>query len=68
MDVRSFASLAGSEARHDSDVDLLVAFDSPVGLFALMRLQRGLERWLGRRVDFVTLDAARPEFREQILR
>ncbi len=62
-----FGSTARNEARDDSDIDLLVDFDRPVGLFALTRLQRDLERWLGRRVDLVTLDALRPEFRERIL-
>ncbi len=63
-----FGSTARNEARDDSDIDLLVDFDRPVGLFALTRLQLDLERWLGRRVDLVTLDALRPEFRERILR
>lgn len=63
-----FGSTARNEARDDSDIDLLVDFDRPVGLFALTRLQRDLEHWLGRRVDLVTLDALRPEFRERILR
>ncbi len=63
-----FGSTARNEAREDSDIDLLVDFDRPVGLFALTRLQRDLEHWLGRSVDLVTLDSLRPEFRERILR
>ena len=63
-----FGSTARNEARDDSDIDLVVDFVRPVGLFALTRLQRELEDWLGRRVDLVTLDALRPEFRERILR
>lgn len=34
-----FGSVARGEARPDSDVDLLVEFDRPVGLFGLVALQ-----------------------------
>jgi uncharacterized protein len=61
-----FGSVARGEARIDSDVDLLVEFALPVGLFAFIRLQRHLEALLGCRVDLVTPDALRPEFRKQI--
>jgi uncharacterized protein len=37
-----FGSVARDEARPDSDVDLLVEFDRPVGLFAFVRLKRYL--------------------------
>ncbi|UZQ55920.1 nucleotidyltransferase domain-containing protein [Trichothermofontia sichuanensis B231] len=33
-----FGSVARDEARTDSDVDLLVEFDRPVGLFTFVRL------------------------------
>ena len=35
-----FGSVARGEARPDSDVDLLIEFDEPVGLFAVFRLKR----------------------------
>ncbi|HVN56266.1 MAG TPA: nucleotidyltransferase domain-containing protein [Anaerolineaceae bacterium] len=38
-----FGSVARDEARPDSDVDLLVEFDRPVGLFGLIALQERLE-------------------------
>jgi len=59
-----FGSVARDEARSDSDVDLLVEFTKPVGLFAFIRLQHLLEQWLGRAVDLGTPDSLRPEFRE----
>ncbi len=63
-----FGSTARNEARSDSDVDLIVEFDHPVGFFALTRLQTDLERWLARRVDLLTADALRPEIRDRVLR
>jgi len=62
--------LFGSVARDDdgpaSDVDVLVEFDHPVGLFALVRLQLFLERLLGRRVDVTTPGALRPGMRARV--
>jgi predicted nucleotidyltransferase len=64
--------LFGSVARDDdgptSDVDVLVEFDRPVGLFALARLQQWLERLLGRRVDVATSGALRPDMRARVER
>jgi uncharacterized protein with HEPN domain/predicted nucleotidyltransferase len=61
-----FGSVARDEARSDSDVDLLIEFTKPVGLFTFIRLQRLLEQWLGRTVDLGTPDSLRPELRESV--
>ena len=63
-----FGSVARDEAGPDSDIDLLVEFDRPVGLFAFVRTKKYLEQILGSRVDLVTPDALRREFRETVLR
>ena len=63
-----FGSIARNQARKRSDVDLLVDFDKPIGLFEFARLQMYLEEALGRKVDLVTLDALRKELRETILK
>jgi predicted nucleotidyltransferase len=63
-----FGSVARGDERADSDVDILVEFDRPVGFFALARLQRYLEGVIGRTVDLVTPGALRPEMRDAILR
>ncbi len=63
-----FGSVARDEARSDSDVDLLVEFDGPVGMLAFVSLKRFLESLLHARVDLVTWDALRPEMREQVTR
>jgi predicted nucleotidyltransferase len=63
-----FGSVARNQARKQSDVDLLVEFSQPVGLFQFARLKMYLEEVLGRKVDLVTPEALRKELREDILR
>lgn len=71
---RGVESLAvfGSVARGDhdagSDLDILVDFSRPVGLFEFIRLKAFLERITNCRVDLVTRDAIRPELREAIIK
>ncbi len=62
-----FGSLARGEATPDSDIDLLVEFNRPVGLFEFIRLKMYLEDLTGKRVDLVTPDALRPAMRADIL-
>ena len=63
-----FGSVARDQAGPNSDVDVLVEFSVPVGLFTFLRLQHYLEDMLGRRVDLATPDALRESMREQVLR
>jgi uncharacterized protein len=62
-----FGSFARDEGREASDVDLLVEFGRPVGLFEFVRLQRELGDRLGRRADLVTAEALKPQLRQRIL-
>lgn len=62
-----FGSVAHNRARKHSDVDLLVEFERPVGLFEFARLKLYLEELLDRQVDLVTPEALRKELREGIL-
>jgi predicted nucleotidyltransferase len=62
-----FGSVARREATEASDLDFVVTFDHPVGLFALLGLQARLQTWLGRRVDLVPEDSLRPDFRDRVL-
>ena len=48
-----FGSFAKGTQRHDSDVDLYVEFDKPVGL-AFFKLTQYLEKKLGRKTDVIT--------------
>ena len=62
-----FGSVSRGEERPDSDVDVLVEFDQPIGLFGFVSVQRELEKLLGRTVDLAMPDSLRPEMREAIL-
>ena len=63
-----FGSFAREESKKGSDIDILVEFNRPVGLFEFARLKLYLEKKLGREVDLVTPEALRDEMREDILR
>lgn len=62
-----FGSFARDEAREDSDVDMLVEFDSPPTFNAYMDLKFYLEDLLGRPVDLGTPDTLKPRIRAHIL-
>lgn len=62
-----FGSVARDEAGEGSDVDVLVEFDRPTGLFGLIRLQQHLEVLLGCKVDVGTAAGLRPRIRERVL-
>jgi len=63
-----FGSSARDEARNDSDIDLLVDFREPVGMFHFLRVRRRLKDILGAPVDLVTKPALREELRDSILK
>ena len=63
-----FGSVARNEAGNNSDVDLMVEFGVPVGLFEFIDFQMYLERLLGRRVDLVTPDGLRERLKEHVWR
>jgi len=63
-----FGSVARDEARPDSDVDLLVEFDKPVGLFLFIELQQDLEKLLGCKVDLGTKRSLKTRIKDQVLR
>jgi uncharacterized protein with HEPN domain len=61
-----FGSVARGEAREESDVDLLVDFDRPIGLFHFFRVQRRLADMLGRRVDWARRSVPPRDWRVRI--
>ncbi len=64
-----FGSLARDEATDRSDVDLLVEFDRPIGLFQFIRVKQYLQEVLAvARIDLVMKDALHEELRDNILR
>lgn len=68
----AFLGLFGSAARGDfkqnSDVDLLVQYGRPVGLFEHSRVALKLESLLGRHVDLVTDGALNKYIRNNVYR
>jgi uncharacterized protein len=62
-----FGSVARDEATAESDIDLLVEFDRPIGLFEVFRLRRHLEAlFSGTPVDLVLPDEVKPALRDSI--
>lgn len=62
-----FGSVARNQAKRRSDVDFLVEFEGPAGLFHFFRFQDFLEGILGvKRVDLVERTAVPPHLRERI--
>jgi predicted nucleotidyltransferase len=62
-----FGSVARDESGPESDVDLLVELDRPVGYFGLFALQDHLESLFGCKVDLGTPDSLKPRIRERVM-
>ena len=61
-----FGSYARGEQQADSDLDILVAFEQPVTLFDLVRLENELAEELGIEVDLVTKDSLKPRIETRV--
>jgi predicted nucleotidyltransferase len=61
-----FGSFARSEQNKNSDIDILVSFNRPIGL-EFLDLKDFLEEELQRNVDMVTERALKPQIKESIL-
>lgn len=62
-----FGSSASDTATAESDVDLLVEFSRPIGLFGLFALQDHLQELLGCPVDLGTPASLKPYLRDRVL-
>lgn len=62
-----FGSVARDEATAESDVDFLVEFDHPIGLFDFSRVRLYLEDILGCSVDMGTPDSLKEYLRDRVL-
>jgi len=62
-----FGSVARNDASASSDIDLLVEFSRPVGLFGLFALQDRLEVLFGCKVDLGTPDSLKPRLRPSVM-
>ena len=63
-----FGSFARGEATETSDIDLLVRFSKPIGLFGFVGIEQELEAALGRKVDLATEKMIGKYIRESVLR
>ena len=63
-----FGSYVRGEQSENSDIDALVEFSKPIGLFHFLRLQEYLENILGEKVDLVSKNALKKRIAEHILK
>jgi uncharacterized protein len=63
-----FGSYLRGEQKSDSDVDILVDFEEPIGLLKFMDLELDLTELLGIKVDLVMKTALKPGIGKHILR
>ena len=63
-----FGSYSRGKERPDSDLDLLIEFERPIGFFKFIELEDYLTEKLGIKVELVTKDALKPLLRPQIMK
>ena len=61
-----FGSVLREDFSDESDVDVLVEFNRPTGLFGLFRLQDRLEELFGCPVDLGTAGSLKPRMQERV--
>jgi predicted nucleotidyltransferase len=65
--LRLFGSAVRGEEHPDSDIDIIVDFEIPVGFLGLIRFENALSEFFGRRVDLVTEPGLSPFIRDSVL-
>jgi predicted nucleotidyltransferase len=65
--LRLFGSAVRGEERPDSDIDIIVDFEHPVGFLELIRFENALSEFFGRSVDLVTEPGLSPFIRDSVL-
>jgi hypothetical protein len=65
--LRLFGSAARGEERPDSDIDIIVDFEGPVGFLKLIRFENALSEFFGRPVDLLTEPGLSPFIRDSVL-
>jgi len=63
-----FGSTAQGNSKKDSDIDIIVEFDEPIGFFAFIELENYLSKILGKDVDLTTKKALKPTIKNEILK
>jgi len=62
-----FGSVARGERRRRSDIDVLVEFQPPIGMFKFLELEELLGQRLGGKVDLVSKKALKPAIGRAVL-
>ncbi len=62
-----FGSYVRGEQKKKSDIDILVSFQKPVGMFTFIDLENYLSRLLDAKVDLVSKKALKPRIGARIL-
>ena len=62
-----FGSFVRGEERRGSDIDVLVDFEEPIGIFTFLELEEYLGEVLGIRVDLVSRKALKPHIGKRVL-
>jgi predicted nucleotidyltransferase len=58
----------GEQKKRGSDIDILVDFEEPIGLFKFMDLEEYLSNLLGTKVDLISKKALKPRIGKYILK
>ena len=62
-----FGSFSDNSFTEDSDIDILVEFEKPIG-WKFFSLELYLEKIFGRKIDLVTKNALKDQMKDMILR
>jgi len=62
-----FGSYTRGQEKNDSDLDILVSFEVPIGLFKFLELEEYLSDKLDIKVDLVSKKALKPRIGKRIL-
>lgn len=62
-----FDSCVRGEEKKESDIDILIEFEKPIGLFKFMELEEYLSQKLGRKVDLVEKDALKERIKPYVM-
>jgi hypothetical protein len=62
-----FGSYSRKHQTEQSDLDLVVEFDRPIGMLAFVHLKNLIADRLGMKIDLVTPDGLHPLIRDQVM-
>jgi len=63
-----FGSVVRGEQKEESDIDIVVELESPIGFFEFIRMEIFLSKILQKKVDLVSKGAIKPIIKDEILK